>query len=221
MRRVTAAEIRQIDECATRDYEIPGLLLMENAGRSISEVVFRHYRPCKVLIFAGKGNNGGDGFVVARHLVNRGFSVQVVLLEDPSGLKSDSLVNFKILCKMKIPVAVMVEASEDELHRHVQDADLVVDAIFGVGLRRSVSGVFESAIRAINRGPKQVVSVDIPSGLDADTGHVVGVAVRATKTVTLALPKRGLFEGDGPRFSGEIEIVDIGLPREMLRPFLL
>ena len=102
MKRVTSEEMCRIDQRATQDFGIPSLLLMENAGRSISEIIFRDYKPCKVLVFAGKGNNGGDGLVVARHLTNRGFSVKVILLEDPSRLKSDPLLNFNIVLKMKI-----------------------------------------------------------------------------------------------------------------------
>ena len=218
--RITAEEVRRIDQKAIREYAIPGLLLMENAGRSVSEVIFRCYKPCKVLIFAGKGNNGGDGLVVARHLANRGFPVQIILLEDPAKLKADSLLNFDILCRMKASLVPMTDASEDEFFGYTQNSDLVVDAIFGVGIRGPVSGVFENAIRAVNRSGKQVISIDVPSGLDADTGQVRGVAVKATRTVTLALPKIGLYEGAGPGLSGEIEVVDIGLPRELLQPFL-
>ena len=220
MKRVTSEEMCRIDQRATQDFGIPSLLLMENAGRSISEIIFRDYKPCKVLVFAGKGNNGGDGLVVARHLTNRGFSVKVILLEDPSRLKSDPLLNFNIVLKMKIPLVQMIAASEEEFLKLVQKTDLVVDAIFGVGLNCPVDGTIESAILAMNQSRKPVISVDVPSGLEADTGEVLGVAVKATKTVTLALPKRGLFEDEGPRCAGEIEVVDIGLPRELLQPFL-
>jgi len=220
MKRVTVEEILRIEQSAIRDCGIPALLLMENAGRSVAEVIFRDYKPCKVLIFVGKGNNGGDGLVVARHLSNRGFPVQVILLEHPSRLKPDSLLNFNIVSKMNLAIELMIASSEDEFYARCHNADLIVDAIFGIGINGPVSGVFESAIRAINRGRRQVISIDVPSGLGADTGQVRGVAVKATRTVTLALPKVGLFEGEGPRCSGEIETVDIGLPRKLLLPFL-
>ena len=219
--RISAEEIRRMDQSAIQDYSIPSLLLMENAGRSVSDVIFRDFRPCKVLIFAGKGNNGGDGFVVARHLTNRGYSVKVVLLEDPARLKLDPLLNFKIVSKMNIPVVLSNESiPEEELLRHCLNAELIVDAIFGVGVDSPARGIFEKAIRAINRGMKPVLSIDVPSGLNADTGQVHGVAVKATKTVTLALPKAGLFEGEGPQYAGEIEVADIGIPRKLLSPFL-
>jgi hydroxyethylthiazole kinase-like uncharacterized protein yjeF len=218
--RISAAEIRKMDESAIRDYSMPGLLLMENAGRSVSEIIFRDYKPCKVLIFAGKGNNGGDGLVVARHLTNHGYSVQLALFEDPVGLKDDPLLNFSIICKMDIPWIRIDAISEEEIFSFCKKSELMVDAIFGVGIHSSVRGIFAKAIRAINGSQRPVVSIDIPSGLDADTGLVHGVVVKATKTVTLALPKRGLFEGEGPRYAGKIEVADIGIPRELLLPFI-
>ncbi len=220
MKRVGADEIRELDRLATRDYSMPALLLMENAGRSVSDVILREYKACKVLIFIGKGNNGGDGLVVARHLANHGYFVQVALLEDPSRLKADPLLNFSIVSKMNIPRVLLAAASDEKIPAYCQESELVVDAIFGVGIHSPVCGIFEKAILAINGSHRPVVSIDIPSGLDADTGQVHGVAVRATQTVTLSLPKRGLFEGEGPRYSGEIRVVDIGMPRELLLPFL-
>ncbi len=218
--RIGAEDIRRLDQSATLDYAIPSLLLMENAGRSVADVISREYKPCEVLIFIGKGNNGGDGLVVARHLSNHGFLVQVALLEDPAQLKSDSLLNFSIMGKMNIPWVLMPAVSEKRIFELCQAAELVVDAIFGIGIHSPVRGIFDAAICAINKSRKPVVSIDIPSGLDADTGKIHGVAVKAKKTVTLGLPKRGLYEGEGPRYAGEIEVADIGIPRELLLPFL-
>jgi ADP-dependent NAD(P)H-hydrate dehydratase / NAD(P)H-hydrate epimerase len=218
--RISAAEVRKMDEAALRDYAIPGLLLMENAGRSVGEVIFREYTPCKVLIFVGKGNNGGDGLVAARHLANHGYSVQVALLENPTVLKTESLLNFSIISKMNIPWVLMTGMSEKKISDYCQKSALLVDAIFGVGIHSPVRGIFEKAIRAINKSQRPVVSIDIPSGLDADTGMIHRVAVKATQTVTLALPKRGLFKDEGPRYAGEIEVVDIGIPRKLLLPFM-
>lgn len=218
--RISVEDVRRIDQQAISEYGIPGILLMENAGRSVSDVISRDFKPCQVAIFVGKGSNGGDGLVVARHLSNRGFCVQIILLEDPSRLKGDSLLNFSIVKKSKFSMLLMTGASEAEFQKSIDDFDIVVDAIFGVGIRGPVSGVFENAIRAINGSHAKVISIDVPSGLCADTGQVRGVAIRATKTVTLSLPKMGLFEAEGPRLAGEIEVVDIGLPRELLQPFL-
>ena len=218
--RISASDVRKMDESAIRDYAMPGLLLMENAGRSVGEIICRDYKPCKVLIFVGRGNNGGDGLVAARHLANHGYFVQVVFIEDPARLRGDTLQNFSIFSKMNIPWVTMSSVSEEEIFNYCKESDLVVDAIFGVGIHSSVCGIFERAIHAINGSQRPVVSIDIPSGLDADTGLVHGVVVKATKTVTLALPKRGLFEGEGPRYAGKIEVADIGIPRELLLPFI-
>ncbi|MFH1799917.1 MAG: NAD(P)H-hydrate epimerase [Candidatus Omnitrophota bacterium] len=218
--RISTAEILKMDESAIQDYSMPGLLLMENAGRSVSEIIFKEYKPCKVLIFVGKGNNGGDGLVVARHLANHGYSVQVALFEDPASLKDDPLLNFSIINKMNIPWTLIEAISEEEICAYCKKSELVVDAIFGVGIHSSVGGIFEKAIRAINGSQRPVVSIDIPSGLDADTGQVHGVAVKATKTATLSLPKHGLFEGEGPGHAGKIEVADIGIPRDLLLPFM-
>lgn len=217
MRRVGAAEIRRIDEAAIREYAVPSMLLMENAGRSVSDVISREYPPCKTLIFVGKGNNGGDGLVVARHLRNRGYSVQVALLEDPAKLKSDPLLNYAIIKKMNIPLErVPPGISQEVLRGYCDNADILVDAIFGVGLHSGVQEVFEKAIRAINESQKPVVSIDIPSGLDADNGQVHGVAVKAERTITFSLPKLGLYEGEGPKYAGVIDVADIGIPRDLL-----
>jgi NAD(P)H-hydrate epimerase len=220
MRRVTADDIRRLDLSAARDYSIPGILLMENAGRAVSDVILRDYPSCKVLIFAGKGNNGGDGLVVARRLANLAYKVRVILLESPSNLKADSLLNYSIAEKMAIPITVSTVMSENAFLDLCFESDLIVDAIFGIGIHSPVQGVFRETISAINRSGKPVVSVDIPSGLDSDTGQVHGVAVKATSTVTLALPKRGLFEGEGPSCAGRVEVADIGIPRDLLVPYL-
>lgn len=221
MKPVASDVFRKLDRTAIQDYFIPGLLLMENAGRAVSDAIARDFPPCRVLIFVGKGNNGGDGFVVARHLVNRGYPVQILLLTDPSQLKEDPLLNFRIVGKMGIPTACLLETvSQEAVLAFCQNSEVMVDAIFGIGICKPVRGIFETAIRAINLSGKKVYSIDVPSGLDADTGRVHGVAVRATKTVTLALPKTGLFEGEGPDHAGAIEVADIGLPNELLVPFL-
>jgi ADP-dependent NAD(P)H-hydrate dehydratase / NAD(P)H-hydrate epimerase len=213
------ADIRKIDQDALRDYGISPILLMENAGRSVCDVIARKFQPCNILVLAGKGNNGGDGFVAARHLSNRGYRVRVALLEDASKLKAEPLKNYSILSHMGIPCFRIDEGSENEFLDRLREAELVIDAILGIGTRGAVEGTVAKVIHAINASKRPVVSVDIPSGLDADSGQVHGAAVRATLTVTLALPKKGLFLGEGPQCSGEIEIADIGVPEKLLAPF--
>jgi NAD(P)H-hydrate epimerase len=217
----TADDIRRLDQAASRDYSIPGILLMENAGKAVADVIRREYKPCRVLVIAGKGNNGGDGLVVARYLAGHGYRVKIALLEDPAHLKADPLANFTLTQKNNIPCAAISKSvSEEALLELCRESELIVDAIFGIGIHSPACGIFEKAISAINRSKKPVVSIDIPSGLDSDTGQVHGVAVKATRTVTLALPKFGLYKGEGPHHSGEIEVADIGIPRELLVSFM-
>ncbi len=220
MKPVTCAQMRELDEAAINEFFIPGLLLMENAGRGVCQIIQREYPPRRVLICVGKGNNGGDGLVVARHLMNRGYAVQILLLEDPARLKADPLVNYTICRKMRIPVIHAYEKVTDRAFlEHCRSAEFIVDAILGVGIKGPVQGLLELAINGINRSDHPVVSIDIPSGIDADTGLIQGAAVRATWTVTLALPKQGLYRNDGPAYAGKIEVVDIGIPRELTVPF--
>lgn len=216
LRSVTREEMQWLDRMTTERYGIPSIQLMENAGREVCDVVQREFSPRRVLVFSGKGNNGGDGFVAARHLVNRGYSVQVLFLEDPLKLKSDPLVNYTILEKIKVPLRMIDDTfREQEIQAYCKQADLVIDAIFGIGINSPVSGKYEKAISAVNQCGKRVVSVDIPSGLNADTGAIYGVAVKAWMTVALAYPKVGFFVNEGPTHAGRIEVVDIGIPREL------
>ena len=226
--------MQAIDRRAAEEFGIPSLLLMENAGRGVAEIVSEiassASRPPRndviasgakqsqsILIFCGKGNNGGDGLVAARHLHNRGFHVHVLLLANLDELKNDAAVNFSIVQRMKIPVqTILVEKDLAKIPESLQKSDFVVDALFGIGLRSELEEPFSSAVEAINDSRKKVIAVDIPSGLDADTGQVLGIAVNATATATLGLPKKGLVEREGPLYSGQITVVDIGLPRELL-----
>ena len=219
---IRADEMRKIEESAIRDFGMPSLLLMENAGRNISEVIRGKFKPCKVLLMIGKGNNGGDGLVVARYLDNLGFQTQILLLADPVTLKSDPLLNLRIVRKMCLPITYVPQTStETELLGYCMGSDLVVDALFGVGIHSPLTGVNESAVRAMTNCGKPVISIDIPSGLDADTGEVHGVAVKATMTLTLAIKKRGLCLGKGSAYAGEIDVIDLGIPHGLIADFLI
>lgn len=216
MKTVTVAEMRELDRRATEEFGIPSLLLMENAGRGIAELIFNRFQGKRVAIFSGRGNNGGDGMVVARHLWNKGYEIVLFLLAEPGKLSSDSAINYAIIRKMTIPVqTVSEEASLSHAMKTMERSDVLVDALFGTGLSKSLSGLYETAVRIINLH-HAVVAVDVPSGLDSDTGELHGVAVKACLTATLAFPKKGLFIGKGPEHSGKICVVDIGLPRNMV-----
>ena len=217
MKALTAAQMQALDQKAIRDYGIPSLLLMENAGRGVAEIVFQAAKGKRVLIFSGKGNNGGDGLVAARHLFNRGYSVKIFLFGRPESLKADAAVNFKIVSKMGIPwEPVSEETPEATILAAAMNAEILIDALFGIGLNAEVTGVYRKAIEAVNQSNRTVVAVDIPSGLNADTGEILGCAVKANLTATLGCPKQGLFRGKGPEYAGKICVVDIGIPRQEL-----
>ncbi len=222
MKAVTASQMQALDRKAIEEYGIPSLLLMENAGRGVAKVTEQILgrrggsRAAPTLhIFCGKGNNGGDGFVAARHLWNRGYRVKIVLMRDPSELKSDAALNHRIASKMKIPI-VIASFANDKLLECVKDCDLIIDAIFGIGLQREVGGIYRQAIHAMNQSKKPMVAVDVPSGLESDSGKILGCCVNASVTATLGLPKKGLFMGEGPRHAGKVSVIDIGIPKELL-----
>ncbi len=222
MRIVTASEMKTLDQMAIQHYGIPSLLLMENAGRGVADLVCREAGSIKpgalnIVVCCGKGNNGGDGLVSARHLANRGYHVHVLLFAGPSSLKDDPAVNFNILKQMKISTEVILDVMDlSRIKPVLSRADFVIDALFGVGLNSDLTDIFASVVELINEAGKKVVAVDIPSGLDADTGNVLGIAVKANWTAALGLPKKGLYEREGPFYAGDIQVVDIGLPKEIL-----
>lgn len=212
----TAEQMREFDRRTAEEFGVPSLVLMENAGRHVAETAARmlgspHER--RVVIVAGSGNNGGDGFVAARHLHDAGAVVSVFLLADPGRVKGDAKVNLDILLDRGFSVQQVNDASQ--LADALSDADLVVDAIFGTGLHGDVSGLIRDVISAMNAAQTPVLAVDIPSGVDADSGKIWGVAVRADCTVTFALPKIGLLVYPGASCVGELTVADIGIPDQL------
>jgi len=217
MKVVTRDEIRRIDKRAIEEYGISGLILMENAGLQVSLEILEHYSPLaqkRVAIIAGKGNNGGDGFVVARHLYNRGIRVEVYLIGESTEIKGDARVNLDILKKIGIPLYERV--TSNDLSAPLRYTDIIVDAIFGTGLSSEIKNPYSDVINAINSSRKPVVSIDVPSGVDSDTGEILGVAVKADITVTFALPKRGLLVFPGAEYAGILKIGDIGIPKRII-----
>ena len=214
MKAITAKEMKALDQRAIQGFGILGLVLMENAGRGVADLIDSQNNGKCVVIFSGKGNNGGDGFVVARHLHNRGFRVQVFLLARANELKGDAATNYQIISKMKLPIKEVTDQTpERELSEAISNADSLVDALFGIGLSKPLQGVDQSVVSLMNASGKAIVAVDIPSGLDADTGEVLGACVKARVTATLGLAKKGLYKGQGPEMAGKVAVIDIGLPK--------
>ncbi len=206
-------EMRRFDAHASDACQVPSLLLMENAGRGAADVIARDFGTSRsVLVVAGSGTNGGDGFVVARRLLGLGASVKVALLTDSARLKGDALANYRAFRGLGGELAEIVSERKSELESLLQGAEVVVDALFGTGLDRPVEGFLREAIELVNRAPGVRVALDLPSGLDSDNGAVLGSAVLAQSTITFAHPKRGLLTPSGALHCGRIEVVDIGVP---------
>jgi hydroxyethylthiazole kinase-like uncharacterized protein yjeF len=218
MKLARAEQMRQIDRTAIDDIGIPGSVLMENAGRqTVSHLCsyFGKVKGKKIAVFAGPGNNGGDGFVVARHLQQLGAQVRVFLLVGADRIMGDAAVHFRIVCNLHIPVSFLL-GPEDLQGLEPDYFDLIVDALFGTGLKRQIEGHFARVIEMMNSASCPVVAVDMPSGLDSDTGGICGVAVKADLTVTFGVAKLGHFVFPGREMVGALEVADIGIPSQVV-----
>src|SRR5512136_3347426 len=220
MKVANAEEMQELDRKAIETYRIPGMILMENAGRGAAEVIsntFPDIHKKRIAIIAGKGNNGGDGFVIARYLMNQGVLVRVYLLTDPKGLRGDAETNFNIFQRMKGEV-ISVPSSKDyvKVKKDLEKFDILVDGIFGTGLDAEVRGYYREVIDHLNTLQKPVVAIDIPSGLDADTGKPLGTAIRASLTITFGSPKIGHLIPPGLDYVGEVKVIDIGIPKRLV-----
>ena len=204
-------ESQAIDRLFIEKYSIPGIVLMENAGRGIVEVLLSLKPQGKVLICCGGGNNGGDGLVVARHLVNLHIPVQILLFVEPSSLQGDAKTNYEIVKRMDIPLLV-VKDDLQVLQEYLADPEWVIDALFGTGLKSAVREPFLQVIEMINKSAKNVLAVDVPSGLNCDTGEVLGAAVHAKHTVTMVALKKGFIRPGADLFLGKVDVVGIGGP---------
>ena len=220
MKVITAEGMRFLDRSATEEFGISIDTLMEAAGRRVAEELELAFGPpagMKIAVVAGKGNNGGDGFVAARYLLERSAQVVVYLLSSPMDVRGEAKTNLERYQQRSGPVRIVDAAALAHLASDLAENDLIVDALFGMGISSALQGAAARIVDAINASGKPVVSVDIPSGIHADTGRVMGAAVRATVTVTFALPKLGLLIHPGLEFSGRIRVADIGIPEEAIR----
>lgn len=216
---VTAQEMKNLDRRAIEEFHIPADTLMENAGLRVVEAIEKTWGSVEgktVTVAVGKGNNGGDGLVVARHLRERSARLHVFLLAPPENLSRETRTNLERYQKISGPVSVVTEDIFVELNQALSQSDLIVDALFGTGLSSPVEGLAARVIAAINASGKPVVAVDLPSGIHTDTGRVMGSAVKAWLTVTFALPKRGLLLYPGTDYTGRLHIADIGIPSSLV-----
>ncbi len=215
---LTREQVRELDRRAIEEFGVPGVVLMENAGRGMAELLRSLGINGLVVICCGKGNNGGDGFVIARHLDNAGVRVRVLLFGDPAQLSGDAAINYRIVAASGISVELFAGPvlDEERLRRQLADADWIVDALFGSGLRGAIQPPFDRIIAAINAAAARVFAVDIPSGLDCDTGKPLGIAVRAHHTATVAALKKGFREPSAATWLGQVHLIGMGAPRALL-----
>jgi len=219
MKILAAAAMQELDRRTIQEAGVPGAVLMENAGRAVAEVIVARFAdifPGPVLVLCGRGNNGGDGFVIARLLREAGWQVRTILLAERAAIGGDAAT---MLLQYEKRDGVVIEAVDEArlttALASVPGCQLVIDALFGTGLTRAPQGVAAEAITWLNRQSLPVVAVDLPSGVNASTGRVPGVAVCAAVTVTFAFPKIGLFSYPGAALAGEVVTVPIGIPDEV------
>ena len=219
MKAVDAATMREIDLKARDIFGIPEILLMESAGRETAETVggMLRAKEGKIAFFCGKGNNGGDGFVAARYCFDQKMPIVVFFIGQKESLKDSARVNFEILSRLGCQIHETTE--EENLKKLVQKTGplaLSVDALLGIGLAGEVKTPYSMAIQAVNRLDCPVLAVDIPSGLCATTGKILGCCVKADRTVTFGLPKKGFYIGEGPSVTGKVIVKNIGYPEVLL-----
>ena len=214
MKVVTAAEMRKIDQDTIEDIGIPGIVLMETAGSEIVRSVDRHYPTAhRIGIFVGKGNNGGDGLVIARQLAHAGREVYIILVSPEDSFTGEAQTNLDIVKNLGLNIQ---DVNDAILHLNTLGCELLIDTIFGTGLHSEVREPISTIINEINNLSIPILAVDLPSGLDADTGKPLGTCVKADRTITIGLPKRGLLLHPGAELAGQLEIVDIGFPKQVI-----
>ena len=215
--RLSRAQVREVDRRAIEEYHVPGIVLMENAARAVTDVVcdvmegrVRRVRR-DVLVLCGGGNNGGDGLAVARHLHNRSYQIRLGLFADPARYTGDALINWNICQAMGLPWRPLTFSDIVEFGDGV-----VVDALFGTGLTEPPRGPFKEMVDSLIATGAEVVAVDLPSGLDCDRGEPLGTCVRAAHTVTFVAEKIGFANPNAGQYLGRVTVGGIGCPRELI-----
>lgn len=217
---VSAGRMHAIDAEAIERLGLPRLLLMEHAGRALADAALALFSraSCRIVVCCGTGYNGGDGLCAAWHLAHRGHQVTVVLAGRIDELREEPMVYARILQALHVPFHTLHGAVEVAgLETMLTDADLLIDALLGIGVQGPVRPLYAALIERMNESGAPIVAADMPSGLDADTGMPQGCAVRAAVTVTFGAPKQGLFRGDGPSVAGRVIVDDLEIPEALIR----
>src|SRR5687767_10282559 len=220
MRVLTAAQMRDADRQTIDEIGIPSMVLMENAGRQVVaalEAAYEDLNGKSVAVLCGPGSNGGDGFVVARTLHQRGVDVAIFVIASMAGIKGDARQNLEILGRLGLTVVEIADEQAWDLHfSEISQCDLLVDAIFGTGLKSPLAGMMETVAADVNASGIPVVAIDLPSGMSADHPEPIGECIQAAMTVTLAAPKLTLVLPPGEAKAGNIVVADIGIPPEVI-----
>ncbi len=220
MRVLNAAQMREADRRTIEEVGIPSIVLMENAGRQVvaaMESAFDNLAGLKVAVLSGRGNNGGDGFVVSRTLWQHGIEVVTYLIGSASAVRGDARTNLDVILRLGLPVVELSGEHEWELHNaEVLGCDVIVDAMFGTGLTSPLDGIFETIVADLNGSGKLIVAIDLPSGLSSDSPELIGTTVDADVTVTLGAPKLSLVLPPGDQRAGRLVVADIGIPATVL-----
>lgn len=218
---------RQLDQRAQEEYGIPGLVLMENAGRGVVDALERLGAESPIGICCGKGNNAGDGFVIARHLDLRGYEVRLLLFANPVELTGDALANFEIVRRSQIPIEIFLwdetsdrEALDTIVKNQLHGVSWIVDALLGTGAKGAPRAPLDDVIDIINDHPAPTLAVDLPSGFDCDTGQGSEYTIRAQHTCTFVACKPGFLAEGAVEFTGQVEVLDIGAPRCLVEEML-
>ncbi len=217
LRPLSREEVRQVDRTAIDEYGLPGIALMENAGRGAAQRLLELGIAGNVVILAGRGNNGGDGFVIARHLELAGIRSEIVLAGPADRLQGDARTNLDVLCRS----GFQPRAFDHTTPALVQSADWLIDALLGTGVRGQIRAPFDELIGLINASPGRTIAIDLPSGLDCDTGQPLGPCVEASETITFVAPKKGFETPAAASFVGNVHTVSIGAPRAVLQPYVV
>jgi NAD(P)H-hydrate epimerase len=215
---LTRRQVRELDRRAIEEYGLPGVVLMENAGRGVVELLVDLGISGRVIICCGKGNNGGDGYVIARHLDCHRVPVELIVCAARSQIVGDAAIHLQVAEHAGIPVHFpnQSELTCGWLSRRLQDACWIVDALFGTGLTGPLCFPYDAIVRAMNEANVPKLAVDIPSGLDCDTGLPLGETVRADHTATFVAAKNGFAVAEAGQWLGKVHVIPIGLPRRLL-----
>jgi len=212
-------QVRSVDRIAIEEYQIQGVVLMENAGCGAADVINLHAPHGKTVIFCGGGNNGGDGYVIARHLQRYNRSVKILSLVDETKITGDAFINYQIAVKADIPHHFI--ETPQQISDHLSDAQVIIDAMLGTGTKGSPRGLFCDAIHQANASPAMRFAIDLPTGLDCDTGIGATPTFRADHTTTFVAEKIGFKKNNADEYVGVVHVIDIGVPQKLLNHFFV